>query len=261
MFFPLMKTEGLIGFLDLTYFPPNNWESRTREELNLYAIWSESSHWATQNLGPIKYGESRRIDSSSHEEKLNSGLCLIYPARGKLKSRISELPELPVWSSRIPEWRATTGFMNGTAQTSYQGEIFPLPQRASLLTFHPFIQYGDVENRLLVLNATINPEFIESNILMFDSKSRSNRGSCKVKTNSVTTIQLDKFNFAQHELPAFVIPSMAGIPFGLGISKNGSMLSLEHTHPPASLVLFGNRLAVQGSIKKKWLSNLLGESK
>ena len=26
-------------------------------------------------------------------------------------------------------------------QTSYQGEINPFPQKASLLTFHPFIQY------------------------------------------------------------------------------------------------------------------------
>lgn len=229
--------------------------------MNLYAIWSEGSHWATQNLGAIEFGESRRLDSSSHPEKLKNGLCLIYPTRGELKFQISELPELPVWNSRIPEWRATTGFMNSISQTSYQGEIFPLPNKASLLTFHPFIQYGDVENRLLILNVTGKPEIIESDILLFDSKSRSKRGSHIVRTNTLTTIQLDKFNFAPQELPAFVIPNMAGIPFGLGVSKDGSMLSMEHTHPPASLVLFGNRFAVQGSIKKKWFSKLLGESK
>ncbi|ASY12537.1 hypothetical protein A1s21155_06290 [Candidatus Planktophila dulcis] len=261
MFFPLMKTEGLTGFLDLTYLPPNNWENRINVPLNLYAIWPEGGSWTTENLGLIQFGESHSFDSSQHEEKLVSGMCLIYPSAEKLDSQIDKLPEKPVWDSRIPEWRATTGFKNAVSQTSYQGEIFPLPSKASLLTFHPFIQYGEVENRLLVLNVTKNPEIIESDLFLYDSKSKSKRGSSRVKTNSLTTIQLDGFNFAPHELPAFLIPNMAGIPFGLGVSKDGSMLSMEHTHPPASLVLFGNRFAVQGSIKKKWFVSLLGESK
>ena len=49
---------------------------------------------------------------------------------------------------------------------------------------------------------------------------------------------------------------MAGIPFGFGISKNEMMLSLEHTHPPASFVVHGDRFKVQGEIKKKWFSIL-----
>ena len=39
------------------------------------------------------------------------------------------------------EWRATVGFNLFESQTSYQGEINPFPQKASLLTFHPFIQH------------------------------------------------------------------------------------------------------------------------
>jgi len=256
-----MKTEGLIGFLDLSYFPPNNWENRIKGKINLYAIWPSEDKWATQNLGTIEFGESRLILSIDHQEKLKTGLCLIYPTSGTLENQLSELPDLPVWNSRIPEWRATTGFRNATAQTSYQGEIFPLPEKASLLTFHPFIQYGEVENRLLVLNATKKPEILESDIFLYDSMSKSKRGSARVSTNSVSTIALDKFDFKPHELPAFVIPNMAGIPFGLGIAKDGSMLSMEHTHPPASLVLFGNRFGVQGAVKKKWFGKLLGDAK
>jgi hypothetical protein len=261
MFFPLMKTDGLTGFLDLTYMPANNWENRIKRPLTLYAIWSEDGHWATENLGSIRFGESRRFESTHHEEKLRNGLCLFYPSEKVLEKQLSKLPEVPFWDSRIPEWRATTGFKNAKSQTSYQGEIFPLPNKASLLTFHPFIQYGEVENRLLVLNATQTPEITESDIFLYDSKSGSKRGSRKVKTNSLTSIQLDEFNFTPNELPAFVIPSMAGIPFGLGVSKDGTMLSMEHTHPPASLVLFGNRFAVQGSIKKKWFGRLLGDAR
>lgn len=261
MFFPLMKTDGLTGFLDLTYMPANNWENRIKRPLNLYAIWSTGDYWVTEDLGLLKFGESRRFESIHHEEKLTNGLCLFYPSEKVIEKKLGKLPTVPFWDSRIPEWRATTGFKNSHAQTSYQGEIFPLPNKASLLTFHPFIQYGEVENRLLVLNATQTPEITESDIFLYDSKSGSKRGSRKVKSNSLTTIQLDEFNFAPNELPAFVIPSMAGIPFGLGVSKDGKMLSMEHTHPPASLVLFGNRFAVQGSIKKKWFGRLLGDSR
>ena len=49
---------------------------------------------------------------------------------------------------------------------------------------------------------------------------------------------------------------MAGIPFGFGISKDEKMLSLEHTHPPASFAVHGNRFAVQGQIKKQWFNIL-----
>jgi hypothetical protein len=49
---------------------------------------------------------------------------------------------------------------------------------------------------------------------------------------------------------------MAGIPFGFGISKEKKMLSLEHTHPPASFVVHGKRFLVQKEIKQKWFDLL-----
>ena len=49
---------------------------------------------------------------------------------------------------------------------------------------------------------------------------------------------------------------MAGIPFGFAISKDKKMLSLEHTHPPASFVVHGQRFMVQKEIKRKWFSVL-----
>ena len=43
---------------------------------------------------------------------------------------------------------------------------------------------------------------------------------------------------------------MAGIPFGFGISKKNNMLSMEHTHPPASFVIHGERFSIQKKIKE-----------
>jgi hypothetical protein len=49
---------------------------------------------------------------------------------------------------------------------------------------------------------------------------------------------------------------MSAIPFAFGFSKNGSILSIEHTHPPAMLVLHGNRMLVQSEIKSSWFKKL-----
>ena len=79
-------------------------------------------------------------------------------------------------------------------------------------------------------------------------------GIAKVSTNSATCIPLNDIGYLPTDLPLFISPSMAGIPFGLGVSRDGHMLSMEHTHPPASFVLFGNRNAIQGKIKKTWFN-------
>ena len=134
-----------------------------------------------------------------------------------------------------------------------------MPTKASLLTFHPFIQFGDVINNLLVLNVTRDPTIQKGKIQLFNSYDKSYVNEVEIATNSLTTIPLDCYNFTPTDLPVFYSPSIAGIPFGLGIAKSGKMLSLEHTHPPASLVLHGDRRSVQGKIKKAWIERLVNK--
>jgi hypothetical protein len=257
MFFPLMKVLDLEGFLELSYMPANEWENRVRSKLKVYLLWSDGNSWNVHLFSTIKFGEVIRISTREIDKKyLASGVCLFYPTTEEIVGPLLTLPTKEVWSSRIPEWRCTTGFYNTTAQTSYQGEIFPLPSKARMLTFHPFIQYGEVDNYLLVLNISKDPEIVESRIELFNSADLQKKGNAKVRTNSATCIALNDFNFLPIDLPLFVSPSMAGVPFGLGISHDGQMLSMEHTHPPASFVLFGNRNAIQGKIKKTWFKKV-----
>ncbi len=253
-----MKSDGLDVFLDLVYLPPNNWENREKSVCILNLICPDTDQWRIQKLTRISYGQRLCFETEVLKESLKTNVCFIYPSTVELPSYLQHLPSEKTWVSRVPEWRVTTGFRNKQAQTSYQAEIFPFPKQASLLTFHPFIQYGDVENRLLVLNLSDNPQVIESAIDLFDSVSGEKLGSETVRTNSLTTIYLDKYDFKPSQLPIFYAQNMAGIPFGLGISNDGRMLSLEHTHPPASLVLFGNRNSIQSQVKKKWANFLLG---
>ena len=54
----------------------------------------------------------------------------------------------------------------------------------------------------------------------------------------------------------FVSKGMAAIPFGLGINLDMNLMSLEHTHPPGSFVVRGDRNKIQKQIKSKWLEKL-----
>jgi hypothetical protein len=261
MFFPILKALNLSGFLELSYLAANNWENRESRPMNLYALWSDGEYWNSQMQGILEVGETLRLETRLMEsEKLATGICLFYPTIEKLDSKLPLLPTEPYWHSRVPEWRCTSGLFNDRSQTSYQSELFPLPTQASLLTFHPFIQFNEITNYLLVLNITREPSINSHEIELLNSKTLEKYGSAMIRTNSASVIELDSFGFTPNELPLFLSRKMAGIPFGLGVANDGSMLSLEHTHPPASLVLFGNRNEVQGKIKKRWLQRI-GDSK
>lgn len=258
MFFPLMKTPSLNGFCDLVYESPNNWENRIHKPISLYLLWSNGNRWLSKKISEMNYGDETRLVTNDIDEKcLTTGLALIYPSLEPIEPELSTLPSRKVWYSEIPAWRNTSGFYNEFTQVSYQSDIEPLPSKASLLTFHPFIQFGDVINNLLVLNVINDPKIQLGKISMFNSFDKSFIADSLISTNSLTTIPLDIYNFKPTDLPVFYSPEVAGIPFGLGIAKSGKMLSLEHTHPPASLVLHGNRRAIQGKIKKSWIEKLV----
>jgi hypothetical protein len=252
-----MKTPDLEGFLDLVYEAPNNWENRIRKTIYMHLIWSENTHWRTCLISVMKKGDIYRLNTKDLESNImQNNLALAYPSLSPLPEKISTLPTEKTWFSEVPAWRNTSGFYNSHAQVSYQADVEPLPSKASLMTFHPFIQFSEIENRLVVLNATNSPEIIESKIQIYNSSEMKLIAEEKVMTNSLTTIFLDKYEFQPTDLPIFYCPKMAGIPFGLGISKDSRMLSMEHTHPPASLVLHGDRRAIQGKIKKNWVSKM-----
>ena len=253
-----MKTPNLNGFCDLVYESPNNWENRIHKPISLYLLWSNGNRWLSKKISEMNYGDEIRLVTNDIDEKcLATGLALIYPSLEPIEPELSTLPSRKVWYSEIPAWRNTSGFYNEFTQVSYQSDIEPLPSKASLLTFHPFIQFGDVINNLLVLNVTNDPKIQSGKISMFNSFDKSFIADSLISTNSLTTIPLDVYSFKPTDLPVFYSPEIAGIPFGLGIAKSGKMLSLEHTHPPASLVLHGNRRAIQGKIKKSWIEKLV----
>ncbi len=258
-FFPLIKTKHLDGFCVMHNFPPNNWEPTISSKKDVWAIYSDGKKWVTKFVDEIEIGMSKKYfysDVYKGELREAPTLILLQFRKSKIGDNLEEIPSHEFVFNKVPEWRSTIGFALNESETSYQGEIEPFPKAASLLTFHPFIQYKNINNYFLFLNIEKNANYREEEIEIFEANSKKFIDKVMVKNNSANLIDLDKYNFLPNQLPVFICRSMAGIPFGLGIHKNKKMLSMEHTHPPASFVIHGRRFKVQGEIKRKWFNVL-----
>lgn len=258
-FFPLLNTTKAAGFTSVHNFSPNNWENQCEETKTVWAIYSDGIKWKTKKLDSLDPGASKTYHYSELHKHINAKeqpLIVLQLRKTSLAETLDELPPQEFTYTKTPEWRATVGFNLLESQTSYQGEIDPFPPRASLLTFHPFIQYQKIKNYFLFINVEKSPTYRESSIEIYEANSRNFVDEVKVFGNHTNLIELDQYGFSPTDLPVFISRSMAGIPFGLGVSDDKKMLSLEHTHPPASFAVHGERFKVQAEIKRQWFNAL-----
>jgi hypothetical protein len=148
--------------------------------------------------------------------------------------------------------------MSPLASTCYQGELDHFPSPGSLLSFAPFIQYGDeAENYMLFLNLEKFPKMRSSYVEIYSSANPEYlRGRFEVRNNNISVVSLDNLDFSPLDLPVIVCKDMSGIPLFFSKTRNNSFLSLEHSHPPVSYVVHGNRWLAQKILKNKWFSRL-----
>ena len=78
----------------------------------------------------------------------------------------------------------------------------------------------------------------------------------KIKSNSCNFIDLNNLNIEDDELLVCYSKSMSGIPLFLSFSNDDRTMSLEHTHPPSSFLIHGNRNNLQRIIKENWYNFL-----
>jgi hypothetical protein len=263
--YPIFNIYDNLGFVQLSNFPPNNWEKIPKEDKNLFSYHTNGNNWEVKYLGNASVNQFKCFQSSDFtsiivgqdiDDVRIEELVLMDLRKDKLADKIMELPKISSPSTVWPEWRATIGFKNEDSRVSYQGEILPFPYNASLLTFHPFIQFEDVNNYFIFLNIENSPVFRWAEIDIFLSSTGKKIDSKRIRNNAANLLPLDQYGFTPEDLPVFYCKSMAGIPFGFGKSKSTRMLSLEHTHPPGSLTLHGNRMLAQRDIKVGWVNHL-----
>lgn len=263
-FYPIFNILNNKGFLRLSNFPPNDWEKTLLGPKNIYSYNTNGEVWKIEDLGNINENDFASFEANNfHSLSANwvdgtliEELVLLEMRSDILPSSISQLPSNNIPSTHWPEWRATIGFKALDSRVSYQGEINPTPPKATLLTFHPFIQFDDINNYFVFVNIEKSPIHRWSEIEIYLSESGKKIDTKRIRNNAANIIPLDEYGFTPNDLPVFYCKSMAGIPFGFGKSISTGMLSLEHTHPPASLTLHGNRLFAQRDIKTSWAKSL-----
>lgn len=258
-YYPILKAPGCQGWTTLCNFSPNNWETRDSSEKFVNVTWRYEAGWKTENIGNLASGEIRTVKSQDIAGLVpEDALPLLSLTMAKLSAHSDNLPRIDATRTTVPAWRAALGLSTTHASTSYQGEIDPFPTQGSLLTFGPFIQFGEgIENYLILLNVENSPITRISQVEIYDSEKTALKGTFEVRNNDATIIALDSLGFSPADLPLIICRGMSGIPLYFSKTSDGSFLSLEHTHPPASYVIHGKRWEAQKILKNIWLSKAM----
>lgn len=253
-YFPMLKAPGCNGYVTVSNFPPNNWEDRSRKPRYVHVTWAEGNKWESRLLHKLDFGQFHTIDADSLTGIVpDDSLPLLSLGDGHLPESVDELPVPILPKSQLPGWRATLGLRYANVETSYQGEIIPFPVKASLLTFGSFAQRGpQMHNYMLLVNMTKNATRMSGTLEMRVAESNTVYGETTVFTNAVNIVDIDAYNPSESSLPLFFCREMTGIPLYLTIDTKNTQVSMEHTHPPASLAIHGNRWAVQHKLKEHW---------
>lgn len=257
-FYPILSAPGCMGQTTVYNFPPNNWELNFDRTRLVNVTWAEDGVWHSMVVGELPFGSARTFSKEDIRPSLpDNTLPLLSLSTEALPKQCLSLPRA-MHGTSIPSWRGTLSLRSTIAETSYQGELDPFPNPGSLLTFGPFIQFGrSVENFMLFLNLEESPVARTSIIEVHEGANLSQlKRSIQVRNNSISVLSLDDLDFSINSLPVVSCKGMSGIPLYFSKTRDGSFLSIEHTHPPASYVIHGERWGAQKVIKKKWFDKL-----
>jgi hypothetical protein len=257
-FYPILKGHYCKGKVTLHNYFPNNWEGLIKSNQHMHVTYLKDGVWNSTYLGVLEYGKSRSFQSKDFKFiSDDETVILLSLNKNVLSETCKTLPKLNEDNIKNPVWRATLSLVSEFTESSYQGEINPFPERATLLTFCPFIQYGsNIKNYALLLNLETNPKHRVAKIEIYNFKTNTFLKSQLVESNKINTICLDGLGIENNDLPVIICKSMAFIPLYYSCTNDGKFLSLEHTHPPSKFVVHGDRFKVQGFLKKIWLSKL-----
>jgi hypothetical protein len=258
-YYPILNAPDCLGWTTLCNYSPNNWEVRRITEKFLNVTWSQDGTWISKNIGKLAPEKTCTVGIAEIADMVPAAtLPLLSLTNRMLPERSDVLPRTDTERTNFPAWRATLGLSTAHASTSYQGEIDPFPVPGSLLTFSPFIQFGEgVENYLIFLNVEVSAVARGARVEIYDSAQPEQlKGAFDVRNNSATVISLDGLGFAPTDLPVIISKGMSAIPLYFSRTRDGEYLSLEHTHPPASYVVHGKRWEAQKLLKTLWFSKV-----
>lgn len=258
-YYPVLNAPGCTGWTTLCNYSPNNWEVGKPKTKYINLTWAENNIWRSEALGTLAPDEMRTVTINEVSGMVPPGALPFLSLTVKaFPARNETLPATDAERTHVPNWRATLGLSTRNGSTSYQGEIDPFPVPGSLLTFCPFLQFGNgVQNHLLLLNIERSAALRRAKVAIYDPANPDRPwGVFEAENNNVTVIGLDTLGFGPTQLPMVISKEICAIPLYLSLTRDGSCLSLEHTHPPASYVIHGKRGEVQKILKNIWFSRV-----
>lgn len=262
-YYPILTAPGCEGVTTVFNFAPNNWEERHKVSRFLNVTYREGDAWRNSSLGAVEYGASVSTTRADLSALINCSAddTTFYLWFGfEPAQRLTDnLPKVSIPVTSVPTWRASLKLVAPTGvSTSYQGEIGPFPAPGSLLTFGYLLQpSSEINNYLLFVNLERSPKQRRGFIELRDANHPARLlAEFEVTNNRVNIISLDNLGFTDESLPLLVCRQMTGIPLFFSHTHDFSALSLEHTHPPASTVVHGDRFGAQKIMKTFWFSEL-----
>ncbi len=259
IFFPILISNELYDTSTIVYnYPPNDIDLVPIKSRYLSIIWMGNDCWHTKLISKLNPYESKEISQKSLQATIrNNHLLILSLTDEPLVEKMNELPNKTI-PETTPAWRSTICVHRGKSTASYQGEIISFPKKASLLSFSPFLQNkSGVKNYLIFLNLESKPISRKSFIRFTTAnKPESILKEVVVRSNKCNLIDLTDIKIEQDKILVCYSQDISGIPLFLSYSDEDNSISLEHTHPPSSFTVYGERNYSQRLIKKNWF-NLL----
>ena len=258
-FFPLIRLPGVRGWTTVYNFSPNNFEAHKDKIRFANISWSDGSVWHHKLIQTLQPRDYLTIDEKQLPESVPvESLPIISLTQNILPDQTFTLEPIKTEHSILPAWRGTIGITSSNgSKSSYQGEIDPFPNNGSCLTFNYLIQNSEYcKTILLLLNIESQPAWRPAQVEVRHSLPPHDLLlSFELMTNRINILNLPK-NVSDDPNVVIFCREASCIPIFMSCNEEMTQLSFEHSHPPASSVVHGNRFAAQKLMKTYWFSKL-----
>ena len=114
-----------------------------------------------------------------------------------------------------------------------------------------------MKNYLIFINTETKPKQREAGLILTQLDNPKEKiDKINVKSNTCNLIDLNKYKIKEDQILVIYSSQISGIPIFFSYSEIDNSISFEHTHPPASFIIYGDRREFQKNLKKQWFKFL-----
>ena len=254
------RIEGLKCRITLANFP--SIEARLPWDLEqiLHVAWTDSAFWHIRSLDTLTPGKTIVVSSDELPQEIPnnaSPFFFLHPTKLPVKLYRLIISDL---MNTSPNWRANIQLFSQTTSTSYQGEypgsMLGIP-KGTLLSLGPLVQIKPgIFSKLILVNLTSNPGNEICQVHFAQMAKQKVLFDAFVKRNHCNIIDLSFLDCEESDPICVFSKDLTGIPIFLTHDLEFTKMSMEHTHPPAEMLVFGDKNIFQKQMKSWWLSNI-----